>query len=153
MTTISIDAECNAEFFWGNARRESQHCPIPRFGAWIASRSDEPITMDTDEAAVVTSWLAEIPGWSDPEYPTYAPHPLIVGGATTATLESLNLLDNPTECGGKQLGIDGHGNQLWLFGKLVANRRMDDIDGNGETAHWSSDVAGWNYDPETDAVS
>jgi hypothetical protein len=77
-TTISIDTECNADFFWTMARRESQHCPIPRFGSWLTSRSDQSIELDADEAAVVKPWLAELPGWSDPEYPVYAPHPLIV---------------------------------------------------------------------------
>jgi hypothetical protein len=88
MTTISIDAECNAEFFWDNARRESQHCPIPRFGAWLASRPDKAIELDADEAAVVTSWLAELPGWSGAEYAEYSPHPLIVEERVVARCES-----------------------------------------------------------------
>jgi hypothetical protein len=59
------------------------------------------------------------------------------------TLASLNSADNAAEVGGKLLGNDGQGNQLWLFGEKVANRHEDD-DGNVD---WSDDIAGWNYGP------
>ena len=81
MTTYRVDAECNAESFWAGARREAQHCPVTRFGEWLVSHAaadGAEITLDDDEARVVTSWLAELPGWSDPDYAEYAPHPLIV---------------------------------------------------------------------------
>ena len=77
-TTIKIDEENNADFFWSRISRGAGHCPIPRFGAWLKSHPLASITLDKDEAAVVTSWLAEQPGWTDPEYPSYAPHPLCV---------------------------------------------------------------------------
>lgn len=80
IVTISVDDECNADLFWTNIADEVSHCPVPRFARWIATRRrlDRPIELDADDAAVVTSWLTELPGWSDPEYPSYAPHPLIV---------------------------------------------------------------------------
>ena len=76
--TFATDIECSAEYFWDNIKSEIAHCPAARFGAWLASRSDKPLVLDADESAVVEAWLAELPGWSDAEYPTYAPHPLTV---------------------------------------------------------------------------
>lgn len=76
MTTYTVDEECNAEFFWSCIRRDAPYCPIPRFGEWLLTGSGS-ITLDEDESAVVASWLVEQPGWTDPEYPEHAPHPLV----------------------------------------------------------------------------
>lgn len=75
-TMVSVDEECNAEEFWDRARLEAAHCPVPRFGEWLKRPCYDAITLDADEVAVVMSWLVELPGWSDPEYPAHAQHPL-----------------------------------------------------------------------------
>lgn len=68
-----------------------------------------------------------------------------MSNATTTTclanLTALNHTDNPRALGGEMLGNDSHGNQLWAFGGLVANRH---VAGNGDLL-WSGDVEGWNY--------
>jgi hypothetical protein len=78
-TQFALDTECNAESFW-NALTPSviAHCPVSRFGTWLVELCAGSITLDADEAAVITSWLAEQVGWSDPAYPEYAPHPLVI---------------------------------------------------------------------------
>jgi len=76
-TTYAIDDECNAEYFWDCIRKSADHCPVPRFGKWLSSGVSVRIILDSDEAAVVSSWLSEQPGWTDSDYPEYAQHPLI----------------------------------------------------------------------------
>jgi hypothetical protein len=73
--------------------------------------------------------------------------------ASTPTLDRLNETDDPNEFDGDMLGDDGK-NQLWQFGEKVANREYvtDEVSGV-ETITWSADVAGWNCNPETDALS
>ena len=73
---VSIDFECNADHFWDMV--DVSHCPVPRFGEWLNMFSGLPIILDLDEMQVITSWLKEQPGWNDPEYPDYAPHPLVI---------------------------------------------------------------------------
>ena len=60
---------------------------------------------------------------------------------TRASLQALNSSDDPEPRGGKRYSTDGQGNELWVFGKLVANRHEDD-DGEVE---WSGNVEGWGY--------
>jgi len=70
----------------------------------------------------------------------------------TASLAILNQTNDPESLGGRRLGNDGQNpqNELWLFpGDRVANREQSD-DG---TVQWSDDVAGWNYNPDTDALA
>jgi len=71
-----------------------------------------------------------------------------ITNATLATLAALNAGADPKSLGGERLGDDGQ-NELWLFGQKVANKYTSDETGEPE---WSDDVAGWNYDPETDAI-
>jgi hypothetical protein len=67
----------------------------------------------------------------------------------TPTLNSLNATDDPRSMGGEMLGMDCHGNQLWLFRAIdkVANRRETE---DGQIL-WSADIEGWNYTSQ-DAV-
>jgi hypothetical protein len=70
----------------------------------------------------------------------------------TASLAILNQTNDPAAVGGTRLGDDGQvpQNELWLFpGDRVANREISE-DGSVE---WSDDVAGWNYNPDTDALA
>ena len=69
---------------------------------------------------------------------------------TIPTLNTLNDTDAPLTMGGEMLGMDGHGNQLWLFRAIdqVANRLQTE---DGEVV-WSADIEGWNYTAE-DALS
>ena len=71
--------------------------------------------------------------------------------STIATLSTLNANDNAAELGGILLGDDGVC-QLWLFGDKVADRRYSFFGQPERRAEWSDDVAGWNYDPETDCI-
>jgi len=63
------------------------------------------------------------------------------------TLAELNQKDTPRELGGRLLGNDARGNQLWLFVdrcvERVANRHETD-----DGVEWSGDVEGWNYSDE-----
>ena len=69
---------------------------------------------------------------------------------TIPTLNTLNDTDAPLTMGGEMLGMDGHGNQLWLFRAIdqVANRLQTE---DGEVV-WSADIEGWSYTAE-DALS
>lgn len=61
------------------------------------------------------------------------------------TLRELNASNNPVELGGRNLGKDAYGNELWLFGEKVANRFVDTATGE---CSWDADVAGWGYTAE-----
>jgi len=65
-----------------------------------------------------------------------------------STLQILNETDAPWTLGGKFLGDDGQGNQLWLFRTRVANRyRAED-----GAVLWSGDVQNWGYTNPRDVV-
>ena len=66
----------------------------------------------------------------------------------TVTLAALNAGADPKSFGGERLADDGQ-NELWLFGQKIANKYTSDETGESE---WSTDVAGWNYDPQSDAI-
>jgi hypothetical protein len=77
-----------------------------------------------------------------------------INSSTLVTLAVLNAGADPKSFGGSRLGDDGQ-NELWLFGEKVANRfcANDPNTDSGFDVYWDNDVAGWNYNPETDAIS